>query len=144
MGLTIKQENFAREYVKTGNASEAYRQAYDAENMSDKDIGNEAYDLVHHPEVAPYIDKLKEKLSKKYEITVESITKEFEIDRNLARQANQMSAAIKATEHIAKMHGVYVEKTKQEVDLTPTTRIIIENAREDTGKNNRESDTPSV
>jgi len=27
--LTIKQERFAQEYVVTGNASEAYRRAYD-------------------------------------------------------------------------------------------------------------------
>ena len=31
--LTIKQEAFARAYVETGNASEAYRRAYNAENM---------------------------------------------------------------------------------------------------------------
>ena len=31
--LTIKQEAFARAYVETGNASEAYSRAYNAENM---------------------------------------------------------------------------------------------------------------
>lgn len=31
--LTPKQETFCLAYIETGNASEAYRQAYDAENM---------------------------------------------------------------------------------------------------------------
>ena len=36
--LTAKQEAFARAYVETGNASEAYRRAYNAENMKQESI----------------------------------------------------------------------------------------------------------
>ena len=47
--LTPKQEKFAQVYVECGNASEAYRQAYNAENMQDdsnpnnEDINNNSY-----------------------------------------------------------------------------------------------------
>jgi phage terminase small subunit len=50
--LTPKQERFARKYVELGNASEAYRQAYDAENMSGAAINEEAYRLTKNPDIA--------------------------------------------------------------------------------------------
>ena len=34
--LTPKQEAFVLAYIETGNASEAYRRAYNAENMSER------------------------------------------------------------------------------------------------------------
>jgi phage terminase small subunit len=34
MVLTIKQHAFAMAYIDTGNASEAYRRSYDADNMA--------------------------------------------------------------------------------------------------------------
>lgn len=40
--LTIKQEAFARAYVETGNASEAYRRAYDAARMKPEVIAVKA------------------------------------------------------------------------------------------------------
>ena len=40
--LTIKQEAFARAYVETGNASEAYRLAYDAARMKPEVIAVKA------------------------------------------------------------------------------------------------------
>ena len=36
--LTPKQEGFCRSYIETGNASEAYRINYSAENMSQDTI----------------------------------------------------------------------------------------------------------
>jgi len=43
--LTPKQERFVQEYLATGNASEAYRRAYDAENMSSAVISVKACEL---------------------------------------------------------------------------------------------------
>ena len=40
--MTPKQEQFARLDVETGNASEAYRQAYNADNMKPETVTNEA------------------------------------------------------------------------------------------------------
>ena len=50
--LTIKQERFAQRYVELGNASEAYRQSYDAEDMSDEAIRVEASRLLDNPNVS--------------------------------------------------------------------------------------------
>ncbi len=54
-GLTAKQEAFCREYLRCGNASAAYRLAYNAENMRDKQIWEEACKLKASPKVSQRI-----------------------------------------------------------------------------------------
>jgi phage terminase small subunit len=49
--LTPKQEKWFRLYMEIGNASEAYRRAYDCALMSDRAIRVEASKLINHPEV---------------------------------------------------------------------------------------------
>ena len=59
-GLTGKQEAFCREYLRCGNASAAYRLAYNAENMRDKQIWEEACKLKASPKVSQRIGELEE------------------------------------------------------------------------------------
>lgn len=76
--LTPKQEKFCQKYIELGNASEAYRQAYDAENMGDESIRVEAHRLLNdNPNIALHIQQLKDKLVKKHNITVERVLKEY-------------------------------------------------------------------
>ena len=42
MKLTVKQEKFALKYAECGDASKAYRHAYDAENMKPSTINEKA------------------------------------------------------------------------------------------------------
>ena len=53
--LTPKQQHFANVYLETGNAAEAYRQAYDVEGMNAHSIQNEATALLAHPVIAPLL-----------------------------------------------------------------------------------------
>jgi len=58
--LTERQERFAAAYVANGgNASEAYRAAYDSTRMSNSTIAVEASRLRNHPKVAQRIDELR-------------------------------------------------------------------------------------
>lgn len=57
--LTKKQEAFAIAYIKTGNATEAYRQAYDAAKMSDAALNVEACRALRNPKVALRIEELR-------------------------------------------------------------------------------------
>jgi hypothetical protein len=50
--LTAKQSAFVQAILKGANQSDAYRSAYDAENMSDQAIWTEAGRLFRHPEVS--------------------------------------------------------------------------------------------
>lgn len=53
--LTSKQQAFVAAYLETGNASDAYRTAYDAAGMSPASINREASALLDHPKVAARI-----------------------------------------------------------------------------------------
>lgn len=61
MALTPKQENFCLAYLETGNASEAYRRAYDAENMGVNALNREASLMLDNPKIAQRLSELTEK-----------------------------------------------------------------------------------
>ena len=58
MALTPKQEAFCLVYLKTGNASEAYRQAYNAANMKPESINVNASKLLASAKVALRLSEL--------------------------------------------------------------------------------------
>lgn len=60
MALTPKQENFCLAYLETGNASEAYRRSYDAENMKPETINRNAKDLLDNSKIAARLAELTE------------------------------------------------------------------------------------
>ena len=114
MSLTIKQERFCMVYVETGNASEAYRQAYNAENMSNEAIGVEACRLLDHPSVALKVKELKSGHIKRHELTIDDLVKQLEEARQVALTLEnpQCSAAISATMGTAKLLGLIVDKNE--------------------------------
>lgn len=72
--LTPKQEKFANLYVELGNASEAYRQAYDvSKETSDQVVWNESSKLLRSHYVAVRVVELKSELGKQFNITREFI-----------------------------------------------------------------------
>jgi phage terminase small subunit len=71
MGLTAKQENFCQEYMKTGNKSEAYRLAYNAEKMKPETINNKAYELYANGEIRARVSELQKEAAERNKITVD-------------------------------------------------------------------------
>lgn len=70
--LTIKQKKFADEYIKTGNATDAYKKAgykYSSDNLASV----EGHKLLRNPKVKAYVDK---KLS---ELEAETIAESKEV-----------------------------------------------------------------
>lgn len=58
--LTEKQERFCRHYLDTdGNASEAYRMAYDTAKMQPSTVHYSAWELMNNPKVTQRIDELR-------------------------------------------------------------------------------------
>lgn len=57
--LTVKQDQFCLVYLKEGNASEAYRQVYDCENMKDTTIHRKAKELLDNGKIAARLDDLR-------------------------------------------------------------------------------------
>ena len=112
MALTIKQEKFCMVYIETGNASEAYRQAYNCENMSVETIKVKACQLLKKDNITVTIDKLKNKHAKRHELTIDDLVAELEEARTAALGAEnpQSSAAVSATMGKAKLLGLLVDK----------------------------------
>lgn len=71
MALTIKQDKFCCNYVLTGNASEAYRLAYSAENMKQATVHRKATELMQHGLISARIRDLQAAAQASFEITLE-------------------------------------------------------------------------
>jgi len=126
MALTIKQEKFCMVYIETGNASEAYRQAYNAENMSNEAVWVEGSRLMDNPKVSLRIEELKKSHVERHELTVNDLVKELEEARKAALGAEnpQSSAAVAATMGKAKLLGLVVDKT--DIKLTSPKELTNE------------------
>lgn len=116
--LTPKQEAFARKYVECGNATEAYRECYNAGSMSDDVLKVKAYEVKHNGNVAVTILKLQEAATERTLVTVASLTKELEEARKLAESIEQPSAMTGAIMGKAKLAGLDVHKVEHVNPLT--------------------------
>lgn len=127
--LTPKQRAFALAYVETGNASEAYRRSYDAENCSAETVKVEASRLLDNPNVALTIVALQAEARERTMVTVESLTKELDEDRELARKLEMPAAAVSAVMGKAKLHGLITDKSKTETTLSGDEAMVAMFAR---------------
>ena len=59
--LTAKQERFCLAYLKTGNASEAYRLAYEPKKMTDKSVNEKASQMLAMVKIRSRLDELNSK-----------------------------------------------------------------------------------
>ncbi len=92
--MTAKQENFCLEYVRTGNKSEAYRLAYDAENMKTETINVKAYELFNDGKITDRVKELQEEIERK---ALYSINKSIQRDLRLI---GKYEAAIEVLENL--------------------------------------------
>lgn len=76
--LTIKQEKFCNKYLECGNASEAYRYAYDCSKMSDNSVWCNASQLLADTRVAQRLEYLKSHLAEASGITALQIIREHQ------------------------------------------------------------------
>lgn len=72
--LTLKQEKFCQYYVDIdGNASEAYRMAYDCSKMKQESIWRNAHALMQSIKVSTRIKEIREKRAKESEVKRETV-----------------------------------------------------------------------
>ena len=126
MALTIKQEKFCMVYIETGNASEAYRQAYNCENMKEATINRNAKMMIDDNKISTRIKELKSGHVKRHELTIDDLVKQLEEARQVALTLEnpQCSAAISATMGTAKLLGLVVDKT--DIKLTNAKELTNE------------------
>lgn len=106
--LTQKQENFCLAYVETGNASEAYRRAYDASNMSQGVINNKASLLLAKGDIRVRLEQLQNQAQQRHQLTVDDLINELEDARQIAMGGERPTPAamVAATLGKAKLLGL--------------------------------------
>lgn len=116
--LTQKQSLFCRNFIKySGNATEAYRQAYNAGHWSAGAAKVEACRTLKIPNVSLTVAKLQEKMQEKLEITTETQVQKLENIYIEALADKEYSPAISAVNSQSKHLGLIQDKA------TPTINI---------------------
>lgn len=82
-GLTPKQEKFCQLYIELGNASEAYRQAYNAKNMTTGAINTNAKKLLKDTPIALRIEELQQTHQQRHNLTVDNIIADLQEYRDI-------------------------------------------------------------
>ena len=113
--MTPKQEKFCQAYIQTGNASAAYRQAYNADKMQAQTIHVKASELLASGKVAVRLEELNRAAQMRHLDTVDSLCEELNNHREKAIQTTQLSAANQATLGKARLLGYLTDRpAKQE------------------------------
>ena len=108
--LTPKQEKFWVEYLATGNASEAYRRAYDTSRMTEGTIQKRAGELLAHGAIAGRIAAARAKAEDQGVYTLQQHMDELKTLRELAKRNGQISAAVAAEVKRGELMGYYVQR----------------------------------
>ena len=125
--LTPKQELFAQTYIKTGNASEAYRTAYDVKTTNINTINVKASELLKESKISVRIKELQQKQEEKHDLTKDKILnrlKQIIFEQEvIGAEKTDLTAMNKAVDTVNKMLGYYEEDNKQKTDLNHTIKI---------------------
>lgn len=118
LNLTPKQESFCQLYIELGNASEAYRQSYDADSMQSDTVNRRAKELLDNGKIGARLDQIRKEHAMRHNITVDTLLIELEEARKTALSPElekpQVSAAVSATMGKAKLLGL----DKKIIDIT--------------------------
>ena len=138
--LTAKQEKFVRNLIKGMSQREAYKNSYDAENMTDKSIDEEACRLFNDIKISSRYRELQDRLDKHTIMTaqerLEYLTevimgiqceKAIQVINGEAVEVDvpaSLKNKLSAIDLMNKMQGEYVQKI--EADVNSEVNITIE------------------
>lgn len=119
--LTAKQEAFVQNILQGMNQADAYRSAYNCENMSDNAIYREASLLLDNPKVAQRLQELRDKLAKP---SIMSAQERLEWLTQLIKSKDESTTdKLRAADIMNKMQGEYVQKIEADVKNEVTINI---------------------
>lgn len=127
--LTPKQESFCQKYIELGNASEAYRQSYDADSMNENTVNRSAKELLDNPKITTRVNQIKREHKKRHNMTIDDLLLELEEARQAALGAEnpQSSAAVAATMGKAKILGLdkqVIDHQSSDGSMKPVFNIV--------------------
>ena len=107
--LTPKQENFCLSYLETGNASEAYRRAYNIGRRKPATVNRNAKSLVDNNKILARLSELRAPVIAKALCTYEQHLDRLEELCRKAEEAGNFAAAISAEISRGKAAGHYLK-----------------------------------
>lgn len=128
--LNPKQEKFCQLYVELGNASEAYRQAYNS-TAKYESVNVSASKLLSEPKVSLRVEQIREATRANHNITLSDILRELEEARSaaLSQEKPQAAAAVAATMGKAKLLGFDKEKKEEKTSEPIVINFVTPNAQ---------------
>ena len=110
--LTPKQEIFCLAYLETGNASEAYRRSYNAQNMKPETVNRKAKELRENGKITARLEELRKPVVEAAQVTLEDHLQQLADLRDKSMAAEQFGPAITAEVNRGKAAGLYVERSE--------------------------------
>jgi len=121
MILTVKQEKFCIEYIKTGNKSEAYRQAYNTENMASDTINRKAFELSENGKIKARIEQLQKEVSKRNDVDIDWCIQQLKV----IVEENERDR-VQALDKLMKYLGGYEKNNDQKQPQNKTINLYID------------------
>jgi transposase len=122
--LTPKQEKFASCIADGMSQADAYRTAFNAENMKAETIHKRASELMSDGAVSGRVQELRSKLEKKAlwtrEMSVRALVEAYKV----AKEQTNASGMTGAVKELNAMHG-YNEPTKHQIEAAITTTLDV-------------------
>ena len=139
--LTAKQEKFVRNLIQGMSQREAYKNSYDAENMTDKTIDEEACRLFNDSKISARYQELIERAATASVMTAQerlefltevimdiqrehkiSITEDGKIEYD---EPADLNTKLKAVDLMNKMQGEYTTNTKVTVSYEDRLKEVV-------------------
>lgn len=123
--LTLKQTRFCEEYLATGNATEAYRRAYNVGGMKDNTIKRNACTLIGNPKILSAISDLSA-MSTNARVAALEQRREFWTLAMNGRSTDadgkpvevKMADRLKASELLGKSFGDFLDRAEHSGQMT--------------------------
>lgn len=125
--LTQKQETFCLEYLKDGNATRAYKIAYNCSKTKESSINVNASKLLKDTKIIQRLDSLKEKIINKALWKKEDSILKLKEALSISKKANEIVMVVR---ELNAMHG-YNAPIKSETEITGNTPLFQINLKRD-------------
>ena len=131
--LTSKQISFCNAIISGLNQTDAYKAAYDTENMLPATISNNAYMLMNHSDITANIKAQRETILASVTLTKERAITEAMTNLSLARNLDQIGPANQSLKLAAEFSGL-TQSVQSSAQLVTQVTVVL----------NRGNDTDSV
>ena len=127
MNLTAKQEKFCQAIVAGNSQSEAYRTAYDAENMAPQTVNHKASRLMAKGHIGARVAELRAPVVENLQYDLRAAMGEANEALEMAKAQGNTSVMVQATALRAKLCGLLIDKPTvvQSVLETTATEILL-------------------